>query len=95
MPDFDHIQNGVTWLGGPTHELQKQHVPGYAGHVHGLHAENVYGRNFARVTAECLNNRHNKGINVDNVTALLSRTRSTGPPTRTSTSSPINAEASL
>ena len=95
MPDFDHIQNGVTWLGGPTNELQKQHIPGYAGHVHGLHAENVYGRNFARVTAECLNSRHSKGINVDNVSIFLSRIKSTEQLTRMNTSSQTNGEASL
>lgn len=38
VPDYDHIQNGVTWIGGTTHELQRQHIPGYAGHVKGLHA---------------------------------------------------------
>ena len=67
VPDYDHIQNGVTWIGGTTHELQKQHIPGYAGHVKGLFAENIYGKNFARVTAECLNERHTKGIDVTKV----------------------------
>jgi hypothetical protein len=69
VPDYDHIQNGVTWLGGTTHELQRQHIPGYAGHVHSLHAENIYGKNFARVTAECLNERNSKGIGITNVTS--------------------------
>ena len=67
VPDYGQIQDGVTWLGGTTHELQRQHIPGYAGHVKGLHAENVYGRNFARVTAECLNSRHTKGIDYGKV----------------------------
>jgi hypothetical protein len=71
VPDYDHIQNGVTWIGGTTHELQKQHIPGYAGHVKGLFAENVYGKNFARVTAECLNERHAKGIEITNVNVCL------------------------
>jgi hypothetical protein len=63
VPNFDEVQNGVTWVGGTTHELQKQHIPGDQGHVHGLIAENVHGKNFARVTAECVNNRNSKGIN--------------------------------
>ena len=36
VPNFDEIQNGATWIGGPTHELQRQHIPGYQGHIHGL-----------------------------------------------------------
>lgn len=58
IPNYDEIQNGVTWMGGTTHELQQQHIPGYQGHVHGLFSENVFGRSFARVTAECVNQRH-------------------------------------
>jgi hypothetical protein len=73
VPDYNHIQNGVTWLGGTTHELQKQHIPGYAGHVKGIYAENVYGKNFARVTAECLNERNAKGIDIDKVPSSLFR----------------------
>ena len=49
-------------MGGPTHELQRQHIPGYQGHIKGLIAENIYGKNFARGTSECLNNRNEKGI---------------------------------
>lgn len=95
VPDYDHIQNGVTWIGGTTHELQKQHIPGYAGHVKGLFAENIYGKNFARVTAECLNERHTKGIEVKLVRTIPCRMKSTGRPTRTSMSSPISGEISL
>lgn len=71
MPEFGHIQDGTTWIGGPTHELQKQHIPGYMGHVHSLYAENVHGKNFARVTSECLNQRTNYGINVPKVFATI------------------------
>ena len=63
VPNFEEVQNGVTWMGGTTNELQKQHIPGYQGHVHGLIAENLYGKNFARVTAECVNKRNPVGIN--------------------------------
>lgn len=71
VPEFGHIQDGTTWLGGPTHELQRQHIPGYQGHVHSLFAENVHGKNFARVTSECLNSRTNVGINVPTVSFPL------------------------
>jgi hypothetical protein len=36
VPNFDEVQNGATWVGGPTHELQRQHIPGYQGHIKGL-----------------------------------------------------------
>lgn len=95
VPDYDHIQNGVTWLGGTTHELQRQHIPGYAGHVHGLFAENVYGKNFARVTAECLNQRNPKGITIDNVPSSSFRTKNIKPPIRSSSSNQINEKINL
>jgi hypothetical protein len=95
VPDFDHIQNGVTWIGGTTHELQKQHIPGYAGHVKGLFAENVYGKNFARVTAECLNERNSKGIDIEKVDDELFRMKSIELLTRINTNSQISAEISL
>ena len=94
MPDYDHIQNGVTWLGGTTHELQRQHIPGYAGHIHGLSSENVYGKNYARVTAECLNQRNPRGIDPSIVTDQPLRTTSTAPVTRTNSISLINARTS-
>ena len=50
VPNDFEVQQGTTWIGGPTNELQRQHIPGYSGHVHGLFSENVHGKNFARVT---------------------------------------------
>jgi hypothetical protein len=94
VPDYDQIQNGVTWIGGTTHELQKQHIPGYAGHVKGLFAENIYGKNFARVTAECLNERHTKGIEITKVFVRLCRTKSIGRPTKTNMNSQTSEEIS-
>lgn len=81
VPDFNQVQNGVTWIGGPTHELQRQHIPGYQGHIPGLLAENVYGKNFARVTSECINNRNEKGIDHSTVTIISFRIRVTLLPT--------------
>lgn len=57
VPNDFQVQNGNTWLCGPTHHLQKQQIPGYSGHIKGLNSENVHGKNFARVTGECLNDR--------------------------------------
>lgn len=71
VPNFEEVQTGATWIGGPTHELQRQHIPGYQGHIHGLFAENVYGKSFSRVTSECMNSRHEKGIDHTNVSQYL------------------------
>ena len=42
------------WIGGPTHEVQNQHIPGYKGHVAGVVAENyeMTGGSFAKTTAK-------------------------------------------
>ncbi|KAL4426579.1 hypothetical protein ABPG74_012339 [Tetrahymena malaccensis] len=66
IPTYQDVKSGVTWLGGPTHVLQEQHIPGYKGHVKGVQAESLHGKTFARVTAECLNNRYKSGFIVDN-----------------------------
>jgi hypothetical protein len=41
----------MSWIGGPTHTLQRQHIPGYGGHVSTLTSENVHGKGFSRVSA--------------------------------------------
>lgn len=34
--DGDLLKAGRnTWVGGPTHSLQDQHIPNYTGHIHG------------------------------------------------------------
>ncbi len=63
VPNYLEVKGGETWIGGPTHRLQRQHVPGYQGFVKALDAENVHGKTFARVTAECLNQRNYTGFN--------------------------------
>ena len=59
-----HIQGG-TWTGGPTHVVQKQHIPGYRGHVQGLKAENLFGAPFAKLTANSLKGGLQRGFIID------------------------------
>jgi len=33
------ISKKETWIGGPTHHMQCQHIPGYSGHVPKLISE--------------------------------------------------------
>lgn len=62
VPNYLEVRNGETWVGGPTHMLQKQHVPGYQGHVKGIDAENLHGKTFAKISAETLNYRNSRGF---------------------------------
>jgi len=62
VPNYYEVKNGITWVGGPQYTLQKQHIPGYAGYVSGLEAENLHGKTFAKITAETLNERVDKGF---------------------------------
>lgn len=51
-----------TWVCGPTHNVQDQHIPGYTGHVHGMYSENLHGRPFSKLTADSLNGRVEAGF---------------------------------
>jgi len=62
IPSYEEEIENLTWNGGPTHHLQKQHIPGYCGHVKGLRAENLHGHPFAKLTADSLQERLPKGF---------------------------------
>jgi len=68
IPSNDQDIQGLTWAGGPTHHVQKQHIPGYCGHVHGLQAENLYGQPFAKLTAETFSGDMTRGFIIDDKT---------------------------
>lgn len=65
IPNILHIEEGVSWIGGPTHVLQRQHIPGYGGHIPSIVSENVHGKGFSRISAECLNQRNSTGFKPD------------------------------
>ena len=52
------------WVAGPTHEVCKQHVPGYTGHVPGVISENIFSKSYAKCTSTAIGNRHPKGHDV-------------------------------
>ena len=62
---FDKYHTSKEWVGGPTHHLQKQHIPGYSGHVNGLISENLYGQPFAKLSSDCLNERIQRGVSTE------------------------------
>jgi hypothetical protein len=60
--DTDIIeQQQTTWIGGPTHAIQDQHIPLYTGHIHGLESENLFGKTYARLTNDSFKNRDDRG----------------------------------
>lgn len=65
IPSSDQQPQNITWAGGPTHHIQKQHIPGYGGHVKGLHAENLYGQTYAKLTSKTMENRIQRGYSID------------------------------
>lgn len=54
-------QTSQTWVGGPTHHIKDQHIPGYTGHVHSLASENLHGKPYAKLTNESLTGEVKKG----------------------------------
>lgn len=42
------------WIAGPTHEVCKQHVPGYTGHVPGIVSENLFSKSYAKCTSAAI-----------------------------------------
>jgi hypothetical protein len=75
IPSDDQDSYNVTWTGGPTHHVQKQHIPGYCGHVKGLQAENLYGEPFAKLTAQTFNDTMTRGFIVDDKARLQTTTQ--------------------
>ena len=74
IPSSEQEIKNLYWTGGPTHHLQKQHVPGYCGHVKGLQAENLYGQPFARLTADTLQDRIERGFIINDQDRLKTTT---------------------
>lgn len=56
-----HSQN---WIAGPTHNIRKQQVPGYTGHIRGMVNRDAMPKSYAKVTATLAAKRH--PIAVDN-----------------------------
>jgi hypothetical protein len=63
------------WIAGPTHEVCKQHVPGYTGHVPGVHSENIFSKSYAKCTATAIGHRHPRGHDVTPKVRYLSQNK--------------------
>ena len=54
----------VNWISGPTHQVRRQQVPGYTGHVRGMVNRDSMPKSYAKVTATLFSKKH--PIEVDN-----------------------------
>jgi hypothetical protein len=59
-------KNAKTWIGGHTQNLKPQHIPGYKGHVPGIHSENVFAKTYGNITSKIIGREHNVGNNLPN-----------------------------
>lgn len=51
-------KEAVNWIGGPTHMVRRQQIPGYAGHQRGAVNKGMIHKSFAKVTAELFSEPH-------------------------------------
>jgi hypothetical protein len=63
------------WVAGPNHEVVKQHVPGYTGHVPGVFSENLFAKSYARCTSTAIGKQHPKGYDVTPKVRYMSQTK--------------------
>lgn len=57
-------KNAPTWIGGTTQGIYPQHIPGYDGHVPGIHSENMFGESFAKITKKAILGEEPKGCDL-------------------------------
>eukprot|EP00829_Urostomides_striatus_P007445 TRINITY_DN1835_c0_g1_i4.p1 TRINITY_DN1835_c0_g1~~TRINITY_DN1835_c0_g1_i4.p1 ORF type:complete len:296 (+),score=66.01 TRINITY_DN1835_c0_g1_i4:1-888(+) len=57
-------KNAPTWIGGTTQGIYPQHIPGYDGHVPGIHSENMFGESFAKITKKAILGEEPKGTDL-------------------------------
>jgi len=46
------------WACGPSHMINQQRVPGYTGHIKGLHSENLFSNTYSETTQKTFTKRH-------------------------------------
>ena len=45
-------------------EAANNHIPGYAGHIYHLNAENQFSKSFATITNRCVDDKLEKGFDL-------------------------------
>lgn len=54
----NHSRYACNWISGPTHEIRRQHVPGYTGQIQGMVNRGFYSIPYAPMTAQMYASRH-------------------------------------
>lgn len=70
-PQLNHTlgnrsKEAETWIGGHTQNLRPQHIPGYKGHVPGIHSENLFAKTYGQTTGKIIGKEHTVGNNLPN-----------------------------
>jgi hypothetical protein len=68
-------KEGATWIGGHTQMLKPQHIPGYKGHVPGIHSENLFSKTFGNSTSKIMAKEHTVGNNISNAERFTTSTQ--------------------
>lgn len=54
----NHSKYATNWISGPTHQIRRQQVPGYTGHVRGMVNRDSMPKSYAKVTATLYSKQH-------------------------------------
>ena len=73
-------RTSVTWVGGPTHMVRRQNIPGYTGMNRGFVNKDLMCKSYSKVTAELYSRRHPMGEDTDARTRFTSTHRNTFKP---------------
>lgn len=74
-------KNSVNWVGGATHMIRQQHVPGYTGQCRGFVNKDFIHKSYAKVTAELFSRKHPIGDETDPVSRFTATQRAQFKPT--------------
>lgn len=69
-------KEGETWIGGHTQNLKPQHIPGYKGHIPGMHSENMFAKTYGETTGKIIAKEHTIGNNISNQERFQTTTQS-------------------
>lgn len=71
----NHSKKAETWIGGHTQNIKPQHIPGYKGHIPGIHSENVFAKTYGKTTSQIIAKEHIIGNQLPNHERFLTTTQ--------------------
>jgi hypothetical protein len=76
----NHSKRAVNWICGPTHEIRRQHIPGYKGVSRGIVNKDFMPKSYAKVTADLFARQHPMGTDTDPATRFTATQRAAYEP---------------